>query len=129
MEFDARYLDGIRLFNEREFFACHDELEDLWTETVGDERDFYQGLIQSAVALFHFENGNFGGARRMYESARGYLMPYLPMNCGLDVAAFLDDMRVCFGPLLVSDTEYPSEAVLDENLIPVITVVPGEGTD
>ena len=55
MNFDPRYLKGIELFNQREFFECHDELEEVWTETLGPEREFYQGLIHAAVCLFHFE--------------------------------------------------------------------------
>ena len=81
------YLEGISLFNQREFFACHDALEELWTETLGPEREFYQGLIQAAVALFHFSEGNTGGARRMCESSIRYLELYRPHFLGLDVAA------------------------------------------
>ena len=56
------YREGLRLFNEEEFFECHEVLEELWSETRGDEKKFLQGLIQAAVALFHFGNENFGGA-------------------------------------------------------------------
>ncbi|MGB0742301.1 MAG: DUF309 domain-containing protein, partial [Planctomycetaceae bacterium] len=59
---DERLAEGVKLFNEGEFFACHDVLEDLWTEQVCPERTFLQGLIQLAVALHHFEEGNLGGA-------------------------------------------------------------------
>ena len=61
-----QYLEGLRLFNEQEFFECHDVIEELWSEIVGDERKFYQGLIQVSVALFHFGNGNLfqSGATR-----------------------------------------------------------------
>ena len=62
-DFPEKYLEGIRLFNECEFFDCHQVLEDLWQETLGPERKFYQGLIQAAVALFHFGNENLGGVR------------------------------------------------------------------
>ena len=61
-ELPELYLKGIWLFNEGEFFDCHDELEELWTEIQGEERKYIQGLIQAAVALFHFGNGNLGGA-------------------------------------------------------------------
>ena len=68
---DPRIDEGIRLFNAGEYFACHDVLEDFWSELTCPEKPFFQGLIQAAVALFHFEEGNLGGARRMSISARG----------------------------------------------------------
>ncbi len=117
---DSRLLEGVRLFNEQEFFACHDVLEDVWGETLGDDRAFYQGLIHAAVALFHFEGGNLGGARKMYESARRYLLPYGETHCGVDLETFLSDLRACFEPLLAATNEYPSDARLDPARIPTI---------
>ncbi len=119
-DYDARYLEGIRLFNEREFFACHDVLEDLWGETLGEDREFYQGLIHAAVCLFHFEGGNLGGARKMYESASRYLQPYDDSHKGIDLDTFLNDMRMCFVELLVSTNEYPTGVTLDPDRIPTI---------
>ncbi len=58
MDYDARYLGGVRFFNEGDFFEAHEVWEDLWLNTAGPERRFYQGLIQAAVALYHFGNGN-----------------------------------------------------------------------
>jgi predicted metal-dependent hydrolase len=57
-EYPEKYLEGIRLFNAEDFFECHDVLEELWSETLGEEKKFYQGLIQASVALFHFGNEN-----------------------------------------------------------------------
>ncbi|MGH7129676.1 MAG: DUF309 domain-containing protein, partial [Planctomycetaceae bacterium] len=91
--YDPRYLEGVRLFNEREFFECHDVLEVLWSDTLGEDREFYQGLIHAAVALFHFETGNFGGARKMSLSAGRYLEPYRPRHLGLDLEGFLSGLR------------------------------------
>ena len=50
------YLQGIRYFNECDFFESHETWEELWTEYRGEARRFYQGLIQVAVALHHFGN-------------------------------------------------------------------------
>ncbi len=119
-EFDDRYLEGIRLFNEREFFASHDVLEDLWGETLCGDREFYQGLIHAAVCLFHFEEGNLGGARKMYESARRYLTPFGESHMGLDLDAFWSDMRICFAELLVSTNDYPTGVTIEVDRIPII---------
>ena len=118
----ARLENGIRLFNEREFFACHDVLEELWGDVQGPEKQFYQGLIQAAVALFHFENGNLGGARRMHLSACAYLAAYGDACHGVNLAQFRHDFEVCFQELLAaSDRDgYPSHIHLDAERIPRI---------
>ncbi|MAG94269.1 MAG: hypothetical protein CMJ48_11025 [Planctomycetaceae bacterium] len=64
-ELPAKYLEGVSLFNQQEFLDCHEVLEELWIETAGPEKLFLQGLIQAAVALYHFGNDNFGGARKL----------------------------------------------------------------
>jgi predicted metal-dependent hydrolase len=118
--YDSRFLEGVRLFNEREYFACHDVLEELWGETFGRDRAFYQGLIHAAVALFHFEGGNLGGARKMYESARRYLQPYGSSHLGLNLTAFLDDLQACFADLLIATNTYPHGVILEAGRIPTI---------
>lgn len=122
MTHSPRYLAGIRLFNEREFFACHDELEEVWGETLGAEREFYQGLIHAAVALHHFEEGNLGGARKMYGSARRYLEPYAPQHGGIDLGRFLTELNDCFADLLVNTGQYPTGVALDPDRIPTISL-------
>ena len=117
---DLRFREAIRFFNEREFFACHDVLEEIWIETVGHERDFYQGLIHAAVSLFHFEGGNLGGARKMHDSTVRYLSPYSPQCQGIDVDAFLGAYEICFSELLGPHQTYPTDVVLNPDLIPCI---------
>jgi predicted metal-dependent hydrolase len=116
---DPRLTEAVRLFNVREFFACHDVLEELWNETIGPERDLYQGLIHAAVALFHFSEGNYGGARKMYGSAVGYLTAFLPRESAVDLPQFLADLKVAFDPLL-SARAYPAGLSLSEEHIPVL---------
>lgn len=120
--YDPRYLEGVRLFNEREFFECHDVLEDLWSDTLGEDREFYQGLIHAAVALFHFETGNFGGARKMYLSACRYLEPNRPRHLGMNLEDFLSALRHCFQELLDAGSVYPADAALDVERIPMIRI-------
>jgi len=121
-EFDEKYLEGIRLFNEEEFFECHDVLEELWSEVIGDERAFYQGMIQASVALFHFGNENLGGARKMYESSRKLIEPYAPNYLGMNVEQFLGDLRFCFEELLTSDEVYPSGVLILDERVPKIAL-------
>src|SRR3979490_1033221 len=71
--YDPRYLAGILFFNGQDFFEAHEVWEDLWADSYGDERRFYQGLIQAAVGLCHFGNGNLNGAVKLYNSSRDYM--------------------------------------------------------
>ena len=112
----------MRLFNERDFFECHDVLEELWSDIVGDERRFYQGLIQVAVALFHFGNKNLGGARKLYHSSRGYLEQYPSPYMGLDLTRLLNDLQACFQELLDAGDSYPTDLVVNESLIPRVSI-------
>lgn len=55
---------ALSLFNRREFFECHEVLEDLWRPLpMGPEKIFLQGLLQVAVGYHHLQNRNFTGAR------------------------------------------------------------------
>lgn len=117
---DPRIDEGIRLFNEGEYFACHDVLEDFWTELISEEKSMFQGLIQAAVALFHFEEGNLGGARRMYFSSRAYLSGFRRIVGGIDIPALIDGMDLCFAELSAPHTSYPSHVTLQPSLIPRI---------
>ncbi|MCA9081511.1 MAG: DUF309 domain-containing protein [Planctomycetaceae bacterium] len=111
---------AIELFNQQEFFACHDVLEEVWSETLDESREFYQGLIHVAVALFHFTEGNLGGARKMYHSAMRYLEPFGDESQGVNLAQLRDDFTRCCAPLLEHDHGYPVGAVADPALIPCI---------
>ena len=121
-QYPPQYLEGLRLFNEEEFYECHDVLEDLWADIVGEERRFYQGLIQASVALFHFGNGNLGGARKLYHSSRGYLEQYPSPYMDLDLESLLRDLQACFQELLDAGNSYPTDLVINEDLIPRVSL-------
>src|ERR1700754_4366175 len=104
---ESLYAEGIRFFNECDFFEAHETWEELWTEYRGPARRFYQGLIQAAVALHHFGNGNIRGAKKVYLSCRGYLDEYRPAYLGLDLEAFLHQFERCFAEVLASTEEFP----------------------
>jgi hypothetical protein len=122
-EYDPRYLAGALFFNRREFFQAHEVWEDLWADTQGADHRFYQGLIQAAVALYHFGNGNVRGALKLFRSGMNYMNPYPSPHHGLDVTAFWERMRICFAPVLDVDPP-PAIARPDEALIPTIQLDP-----
>lgn len=49
---------GSRLFNKRDFYAGHDEWEEVWRRASGARRRLLHGLIQVAVGYEHAKRGN-----------------------------------------------------------------------
>jgi predicted metal-dependent hydrolase len=121
--YDPLYLQGIAWFNACEFFEAHEVWEELWKNYSGELRLFYKGLIQAAVALHHFGNGNIRGARKVYRSSRGYLNEYRPTCVGLDLEKFLAEFDACFAEVAASQEEYP-HIEINPDLIPEITLDP-----
>lgn len=117
--YDPRYLKGVDYFNECEFFEAHEIWEELWADDQGPSRKFYQGLIQVAVCLHHFGNGNIRGARKLYHSSRKYLEAYLPRHGGIDLEKFLAEFQSCCAEILASPDEFPNLEI-DAELIPEI---------
>ena len=127
-ELPEQYREGLRLFNDEEFFECHDVLEELWSETVGAERKFLQGLIQASIALFHFGNENFGGAKKLYLSAIKNLDPHGDEFMGIKLGEFLQDFQRCFQELLDNTETYPTTVAIRDELVPKIRYV-SQGLD
>lgn len=75
---------GIRLFNHREFFECHEVLEEAWTPERDPRRRFLQALIHVAVGFYHHGRGNPVGAIRQLRKALRKLDAYLPACEGID---------------------------------------------
>jgi predicted metal-dependent hydrolase len=125
---DPLYLRGIEHFNICDFFEAHEVWEELWSEYQGPSRKYFQGLIQAAVALHHFGNGNIRGAKKLNIGCRAYLDPYRPFHQGLDLEQFLGQMDRCFAEVMASAEEFP-KIDLDPELIPEIHLASGPGSD
>ncbi|MBL0226060.1 MAG: DUF309 domain-containing protein [Geobacteraceae bacterium] len=117
----GQLLRGIREFNNREWFECHETVEDLWIGSEGEVRDFYQGLIQVAVALHHWRNGNFGGAVSLLKGGAGYLGRTAGVCQWVDVAALIADANRIRAALEELGQDRMEE--LDPGFIPLITTV------
>lgn len=122
-DYDPRYLAGIVLFNRRDYFEAHEVWEALWMETSGPDKKFYQSLIQAAVGLCHFCNGNLRGADKLYRSARDYMQRYGQHFMGLDVPSFWGQMESCFRDVLGGDPDRKGIEPAEE-LLPVIELSP-----
>jgi hypothetical protein len=121
--YDPRYLAGIVLFNRGDFFEAHEVWEAVWMETSMPEKKFYQGLIQAAVALCHFCNGNVAGAAKLYKSSADYMKRFGSPFWGLNQDAFWAQMDRCFAEMM-SPPNPPHKVEIREELIPTIELDP-----
>ncbi|WP_223702460.1 DUF309 domain-containing protein [Sutcliffiella deserti] len=70
--YSTAYLEFLHYFHcDRDYFECHEVLEEHWKERPANERELYWvGLIQIAVGLYHHRRSNFNGAKRMFGNAK-----------------------------------------------------------
>lgn len=86
---DPRFLKGIDEFNQGLFFECHETLEEIWLEEHGEERRFYQGIIQIAAGYFKLEQGVPAGAIKLWHLGLEKLESYGPVYLGINLESFV----------------------------------------
>jgi len=87
---------GINLFNQGQFYACHDDLEEAWRQDETPGRDLYRGILQVGIALFQIQKGNYRGAIKMFLRVRQWLTP-LPAICrGVRVDLLRENVEVIY---------------------------------
>lgn len=115
---DERFRKGVEEFNRQYFFEAHDVWEELWMETSGNNRLFYQGLIQTAVGLYHLSNGNYRGCCSQFGKALQKLDHYVPVFHGVATGRLVAGIAEC-----LKDAERLRDGVegaFDEQKIPCI---------
>ncbi len=91
-------------FDRRDWWMAHELLEHLWKRHPGtQDARLYQGLLQAAVCLYHFGNGNFAGARILARSAVELLRPLPDDAHGLNLGAFRERFATTVRDLLAPD--------------------------
>jgi len=110
---------GVEQFNAREFYECHETLEEIWLAEPGDIRRLYQGILQVGVAFYHLSRGNFRGATSLLETGITYLRAFQPRCMGVDVERLVADSVHAYVELTHLGRERMAE--FSEQLIPRIT--------
>jgi uncharacterized protein len=118
------YYEGIQLFNDHEFFEAHETWEDAWHMAYGIKHDFYQGMIQCAVALEHYRRSNPRGVASLFKSYRPKFSELPNPFMGLDVTAFLARMHDALRPVVERDPLPERGTIeLDLSTTPKITLL------
>jgi predicted metal-dependent hydrolase len=90
---DPRFLKGIEEFNQGLYFECHETLEEIWLEERGEDRRFYQGLIQIAAGYFKLQQGVPVGAIKLWRMGLEKVVPYGPNYEGIELESFTTSVR------------------------------------
>ncbi|MGA2228184.1 MAG: DUF309 domain-containing protein [Syntrophobacteraceae bacterium] len=114
-----KLLEGIRQFNRGDYYDCHETLEEIWMHEQGKIRDFYKGILQIGVAIYHAKRSNLKGAMRLVSSGMKLLSPFAPECMGIDVAHLLQSA----GRFREELNELASDPGLSLRAIPVISLV------
>ena len=86
--------EGLLLFNEGRFYEAHEVWEDLWRITTDlPLKTCYQGLIQAAVGLHHWNRQNRLGARSQLQKSIRNLQNGAPIATGMDIPAFIRQLE------------------------------------
>jgi sugar phosphate isomerase/epimerase/predicted metal-dependent hydrolase len=96
----AGLLEGIRLFNEGEYYECHEAIEHEWHAETRPIRRLYQGILQIGVGLLHAQRGNHTGALLLLADGIDKTTEFAPVCLGIDIGrlaaesqAALDHLR------------------------------------
>lgn len=55
-EDECSFDDAVTLFNSRDYYRCHDFLEEIWNRAEDPVRTLVHGILQCAVGLYHLFN-------------------------------------------------------------------------
>lgn len=80
----AGLLEGVRLFNEGEFYACHEAIEHEWHAETRPIRKLYQGILQIGVGFLHALRGNHTGALLLLADGIDKTVAFAPVCLGIE---------------------------------------------
>ncbi|MBO0995338.1 DUF309 domain-containing protein [Bacillus sp. SD088] len=70
MEYPLAYIKYLYYFHvDRDYFECHEVLEEYWKDHGMKRNSIWVGLIQVAVSYYHYRNGNRKGAKKLINRA------------------------------------------------------------
>jgi predicted metal-dependent hydrolase len=99
VEYDPLYVQFIYYFNiKRDYYECHEVMEQLWLENARSQ--YYQGLLQVAVGLYHHQQNNVSGAIKLFTAACEKLNQYPAIDKGIDLQKLRFDSIVYLNQLM-----------------------------
>ncbi len=106
---------GVELFNRREFFEAHEEMEEAMNLLEADESDweFYLGLLRAAVANHKLADGVIDSAVLHLRAALKFLAPYPDRHRGIKLREFRNALTVQLDRLIARSESMPPAARIE----------------
>ena len=79
------FFEGLRAYEEKDFFEAHELWEELWSEYYLADRTLIQGLIQLAVSFVHLGNGNLNGAKSLLKKSADKFSSFSGVHRGINI--------------------------------------------
>lgn len=84
----------VHFHGDRDYFECHEILEEYWKETKEGKQSIWVGLILLAVSNYHFRRGNKDGAGRTLKKAIGIFQNQRnPFQLGMPLTELVDSLK------------------------------------
>jgi uncharacterized protein len=109
--YPKEYFHGIDLFNEQQYWEAHEAWEEIWKVSKGEQKVFYQGLIQAAAALLHYDRNNARGAHLCINNALKKLENLPTPYMSLELKSFTKELRS-----FLADVLETGETMLSKNI-------------
>jgi uncharacterized protein len=91
--YERLYVEFVYYFNvERDYFECHEVMEELWLEE--GRHPVFQGLLQIAVGLYHYRNGNVSGSIKLFSQGIDKLQGQPDILYGIHAGKLVEESRV-----------------------------------
>lgn len=95
------WLEGVRLFNEGQFFEAHDAWEEIWRQVRHPLRErFYRAIIQAAVTLELLRRGRAVGVRQVFVSCQELFEGLPEIYMGIRIPSLIEQLRAAILPTL-----------------------------
>lgn len=112
--------DAIDQFNRHEYMQCCRTLQFLSLHEPRRERNLYQGIIQIATGLYHWQEGNYRGSLRQLKTGVQLMQRVSPVCLNVDVAALIQQTNQVVEQL--EELGLESMGALDRALLPKIVL-------
>jgi uncharacterized protein len=84
----------VHFHGDRDYFECHEILEEYWKDTNEGKQSVWVGFILMAVSNYHFRRGNKQGADRTLKKAISIFENHLQeQSFGLDMGSLINQLK------------------------------------
>jgi uncharacterized protein len=84
----------VHFHSDRDYFECHELLEEFWKTTNEGKESIWVGFILLAVSNYHFRRGNINGAVRTLNKAISIFEDHLQnQSFGIDIECLVGQLK------------------------------------